>query len=182
MRIHHLNCGTMRPYGGRLVSGTGSLLATAEMICHCLLVEADHGLVVVDTGYGTDDVRNPDASLTRSFRRMARPVLAEPETALRQVEGMGFRAEDVRDIVLTHLDLDHAGGLRDFPDARVHVCAASWRPRGRHAPRSNARATRGPSGRTGRSGSRTTRAATTGSASPRSGSCRASPRTSASSR
>jgi glyoxylase-like metal-dependent hydrolase (beta-lactamase superfamily II) len=121
MRIHHLNCGTMRPYGGRLVSGTGSVLTTAEMICHCLLVEADHGLVLVDSGYGTDDVRNPDASLARSFRRLARPVLAESETALRQIEGLGFRAEDVRDVVLTHLDLDHAGGLRDFPHARVHV-------------------------------------------------------------
>jgi glyoxylase-like metal-dependent hydrolase (beta-lactamase superfamily II) len=121
MRIHHLNCGTMRPYGGRLVSGSGPVLAAAEMICHCLLVEADHGLVLVDSGYGTDDVRYPDASLTRSFRRLARPVLAESETALRQVEGLGFSAEDVRDVVLTHLDLDHGGGLRDFPHARVHV-------------------------------------------------------------
>jgi hypothetical protein len=44
MTIHHLNCGTMRPFGGRLVSGTGPVLATAELVCHCLLVEADHGL------------------------------------------------------------------------------------------------------------------------------------------
>jgi len=121
MRVHHLNCGTMRPFGGRLVSGSGPLLATAEMICHCLLVEADHGLVLVDTGYGLDDVRDPDASLTRGFRRLARPVRDESETALRQIEALGFSADDVRDVVLTHLDLDHGGGLRDFPHARVHV-------------------------------------------------------------
>ena len=121
MKVRHLNCGTMRPFGGRLVTGNGPLFASAEMICHCLLVEADHGLVLVDTGYGTDDVRNPDASLTRSFRRLARPVLDEAETAVRQVERLGFRAGDVTDVVLTHLDLDHAGGLRDFPHARVHV-------------------------------------------------------------
>jgi len=48
-------------------------------------------------------------------------VLDEAETAVRQVERLGFRAEDVTDVVLTHLDLDHAGGLRDFPHARVHV-------------------------------------------------------------
>ncbi len=29
----------------------------------------------------------------------------------------------MRHIVLTHLDVDHAGGLPDFPDARVHVFA-----------------------------------------------------------
>jgi glyoxylase-like metal-dependent hydrolase (beta-lactamase superfamily II) len=33
------------------------------------------------------------------------------------------RSDDVRHIVLTHLDVDHAGGLSDFPQARVHVWA-----------------------------------------------------------
>ena len=40
---------------------------------------------------------------------------------MRQVERLGFKAEDVRHIVLTHLDFDHAGGLDDFPEARVHL-------------------------------------------------------------
>lgn len=121
MKIHHLNCGTMRPYGGRLMGGAGGIFGTAEMICHCLLIEADHGLVLVDSGLGTDDLSDPDATLGRTFLRLNRPVLEEAETAVRQVERLGFRAEDVRDIVLTHLDVDHAGGLRDFPHARVHV-------------------------------------------------------------
>ena len=42
-------------------------------------------------------------------------------TALRQIERLGFDAADVRHIVLTHLDFDHAGGLDDFPDAQVHL-------------------------------------------------------------
>jgi glyoxylase-like metal-dependent hydrolase (beta-lactamase superfamily II) len=46
------------------------------------------------------------------------------ETALHQVEALGFSANDVRHIVLTHLDFDHAGGLEDFPHARVHVMEA----------------------------------------------------------
>jgi len=41
--------------------------------------------------------------------------------ALPQVEALGFRRADVRHIVLTHLDFDHAGGLPDFPEAKVHV-------------------------------------------------------------
>jgi glyoxylase-like metal-dependent hydrolase (beta-lactamase superfamily II) len=32
---------------------------------------------------------------------------------------------DVRNIVHTHLDLDHVGGLSDFPDALVHVHATA---------------------------------------------------------
>ena len=30
----------------------------------------------------------------------------------------------MRHIIITHLDLDHAGGLSDFPAARVHVTSA----------------------------------------------------------
>jgi glyoxylase-like metal-dependent hydrolase (beta-lactamase superfamily II) len=34
---------------------------------------------------------------------------------------LGFRRADVRHVLPTHLDLDHAGGLPDFPDATVHI-------------------------------------------------------------
>ena len=36
---------------------------------------------------------------------------------------MGRDPADVRHIIVTHLDLDHAGGLGDFPEAKVHVFA-----------------------------------------------------------
>ena len=55
---------------------------------------------------------------------MARPKLEVAETALRQVADLGFRPSDVRHVVPTHLDLDHAGGIGDFPAAAVHVFAA----------------------------------------------------------
>lgn len=44
--------------------------------------------------------------------------------ALPQIEALGFRRDDVRHIVLTHIDFDHAGGLPDFPQAKVHVHAS----------------------------------------------------------
>ena len=43
---------------------------------------------------------------------------------MRQIQRLGFDPRDVRDIVLTHLDFDHAGGLCDFPEARVHLLGA----------------------------------------------------------
>jgi glyoxylase-like metal-dependent hydrolase (beta-lactamase superfamily II) len=39
------------------------------------------------------------------------------------VERLGFAAADVRRVLATHLDGDHAGGLADFPEAEVHVTA-----------------------------------------------------------
>ena len=125
MRIHHLNCGTDCPLGGALFDGR-SLGPFGRLVCHCLLIETDaHGLVLVDTGYGLRDVahphRHPHPRITRPWRVMLNIRLRERETAVRQVEALGYRAEDVRHIVATHLDFDHAGGLEDFPNATVHV-------------------------------------------------------------
>lgn len=114
--VHHLNCATMCPIAG-FVLGMG------KMVCHCLLLEtARDGLVLVDSGFGTRDVAG-QTGLSRAFRTIARPSLDPAETALAQVTALGFAPEDVRHIVVTHLDLDHAGGLADFPHATVHVHA-----------------------------------------------------------
>ncbi len=121
-RVHHLNCGTMCPLaGGLLGSGTG--LARGLLVAHCMLVETERdGLVLIDTGFGTDEVEDP-RRVPRGFRWLVGPTLSASETALAQVTALGFRASDVRHVVVTHLDHDHAGGLPDFPDARVHVHA-----------------------------------------------------------
>ncbi len=122
MRVHHLNCGSLCPHGARLINGEGGLLAPAQIVCHCLLIEAGGGLVLVDTGFGVDDARNP-RQLGAAFRALLRPRPKLETTAVKQVEALGFSAGDVRHIVTTHLDLDHAGGLPDFPGAEVHVFA-----------------------------------------------------------
>ncbi|MFD5831053.1 MBL fold metallo-hydrolase [Lentzea sp. NPDC060358] len=110
MKVHHLNCGTMRP---PLVAG--------GLVAHCLLIETDQGLVLVDTGFGTHEVSDPKATIDPLSRTLLKPVLDINETAISQVERRGYTADDVRHVLLTHLDMDHAGGLRDFPKATVHV-------------------------------------------------------------
>ncbi|HEY0195170.1 MAG TPA: MBL fold metallo-hydrolase [Kofleriaceae bacterium] len=118
--VHHLNCGTMCPLGGFLLGQRG---LRGELVAHCLLLETERdGLVLIDTGFGTRDVAG-QTRMARPFRALCAPVLSETETALAQVERAGWKAADVRHIVVTHLDLDHAGGLGDFPAARVHVHA-----------------------------------------------------------
>lgn len=122
MKVHHLNCGTCCPVGGRMFDGYSDGVS-AHLICHCLLIETEAGLVLIDTGYGTQDVRQPRDRLSSFFLALNRPQLRPEETALAQVVRLGFRPEDVRHIVVTHLDFDHAGGIEDFPNARIHVTA-----------------------------------------------------------
>ena len=121
MRIHHLNCGSLCPHGRRLVNGDGGLLETGHVICHCLAIEAGDGLVLVDTGFGIEDARDP-RRLGPAFSIM-RPRPRLETTAAAQLESLGFAAGDVSHIVTTHLDPDHTGGLPDFPQAEVHVLA-----------------------------------------------------------
>jgi glyoxylase-like metal-dependent hydrolase (beta-lactamase superfamily II) len=120
MRIHHLNTGTMCPIGRRLVNGTGSIFQPARMVCHCLLAETHDGLALVDTGIGLDDIASP-LRLGRKWVRQCKPRLDPAETAVQQVKALGFSPDDVRHVLLTHLDRDHAGGVPDFPRAKVHV-------------------------------------------------------------
>jgi glyoxylase-like metal-dependent hydrolase (beta-lactamase superfamily II) len=131
--IHHLNCGTFRPLGS-----FGGRVTPPALVAHCLLVERAEGLLLVDTGFGRDDVATP-ARLGRPFVAALRPDLAEAETAAAQVVALGHRVEDVTDIALTHLDLDHAGGLADFPRARVHVHGAELEAATRPTARERAR-------------------------------------------
>jgi glyoxylase-like metal-dependent hydrolase (beta-lactamase superfamily II) len=122
MKIHHLNCGTLSPKYPRLQS-----------IVYCLLVETDDGLVLVDTGFGVQDYLKPSRMMAGFLWLMGVPRNME-ETALHQIQALGYSQKDVKHIVFTHLHLDHAGGMRDFPQAKIHVFKGEYRstmsPRG----------------------------------------------------
>ena len=119
--VHHLNCATMCPVAGFMLGGPS--FARGHMVAHCLLVETERdGLVLVDTGFGTRDIDGA-SGLPAAFKALCGPTLDRAETAVAQVAALGFSPADVRHVVVTHLDLDHAGGLCDFPGARVHLHA-----------------------------------------------------------
>ena len=86
----------------------------------CFLIETNHGPVLVDTGLGTQDYLNPGRRMD-FFLKMMRSKRDINETALYQLRRLGYKREDVKHIIQTHLHLDHAGGLPDFPRAQVHV-------------------------------------------------------------
>ncbi len=109
MKIHHLSCGTLRAH--KLKKGIA--------LCHCLLIETGGGLVLVDSGVGTEDMRKPARLGLMHFLLNIRRSM--DETALYRIQALGFSEKDVKHIILTHLDLDHTGGIPDFPWAKIHV-------------------------------------------------------------
>lgn len=108
MRVHHLNCTTIHtnlPYPG---------------VTHCLLIEGEDSLTLVDTGFGIRDYASPSRHVELFIRVNGIPRDID-ETAVSKVTKLGFKPEDIRRIVLTHLHLDHVGGVVDFPWGEVHV-------------------------------------------------------------
>jgi glyoxylase-like metal-dependent hydrolase (beta-lactamase superfamily II) len=124
LKIHHLDAATMCPLARSWVNGDGSFFSRGLMVGHCLLIETERsGLVLVDTGFGTEDMATPGKRLGAAFSFLIGAGLGKTRPLKVQIEALGFQASDVRHIIPTHLDLDHAGGLPDFPKAKVHIHA-----------------------------------------------------------
>jgi glyoxylase-like metal-dependent hydrolase (beta-lactamase superfamily II) len=117
--IHHLDAGTLRPPGG------ADLVGADELVSHVLVLELGARLVLVDAGVGLADMAAPAERLGDQFLELSAPVLEPERTVVRQLAARGLDAEAVTDVLLTHPDLDHAGGLADLPWARVHAHPAA---------------------------------------------------------
>ena len=115
MKVHHLNCATFCP------RACERFFSRSHFVAHCLLVESDDGLILIDTGFGTAECEQRGKRVGRLYAWMMRPAFDPAETAVARVRALGFAPEDVRHIVVTHMDVDHAGGLPDFPHAQVHI-------------------------------------------------------------
>jgi glyoxylase-like metal-dependent hydrolase (beta-lactamase superfamily II) len=124
MRIYHLNCASLFPLGGRLIGRSLNPKGQTHLVCHCLLIESPDGLILINTGPGLQDVLTPQKRLGSLFLKLMRPSLNVHDTAVNQVIRLGYRASDVKHIILTHLDANHVGGLDDFPNAQLHVMQA----------------------------------------------------------
>jgi glyoxylase-like metal-dependent hydrolase (beta-lactamase superfamily II) len=86
----------------------------------CLLVETNQGLVLVDTGIGLEDYARP-TWMTQLFRVITIMPFNKNEAAANRIRQLGYRPEEIRHIILTHMHFDHISGLSDFPQAKVHV-------------------------------------------------------------
>ncbi|HBG74040.1 MAG: hypothetical protein A2X25_08420 [Chloroflexi bacterium GWB2_49_20] len=110
MKINFLNCFTC-------IARIPSTWHTGTL---CLLVKTEQGLVLIDTGPGLEDyIHRP--GILRLFQVITKVPLRSEETAVRQVIRLGYKPEDVQNVVLSHMHFDHCGGLPDFPWASVHV-------------------------------------------------------------
>lgn len=92
---------------------------------NCLLVNTEHGIVLVDTGVGTKESDRRQEMYGLSSSKLGR--------AMKQV---GVVAKDIDKVILTHLHFDHSGGCTKidrsgqpipvFPNATYYVQRSCW--------------------------------------------------------
>lgn len=80
-------------------------------------IEHPEGVIVVDTGSGAHLKRLPR---WHPYFRLAVRFDIEPEQEVGpQLRSLGIGSRDVKTVVLTHLHVDHDGGLAHFPSSRI---------------------------------------------------------------
>jgi glyoxylase-like metal-dependent hydrolase (beta-lactamase superfamily II) len=88
-------------------------------------IEHPEGVILVDTGASPGLMRLPR---WHPYFRLAARFNVEPEQeAAPQLKALGIAAGDVKRIVLTHLHIDHDGGLAGFPQSEVLVAPGELR-------------------------------------------------------
>jgi glyoxylase-like metal-dependent hydrolase (beta-lactamase superfamily II) len=84
------------------------------------------GLILFDTGYSQRFAAETAYYPAALYRWLTPVFFREQDSALAQLQRMGYRAEDVSIIVISHFHGDHIAGLRDFPHAQFIYAAEAY--------------------------------------------------------
>ena len=135
MRVHAIQTGRVRIKTSQIVGrGHGLKRRLAPLIdsewspwLPTLVYAIEHrdGVILVDAGASA-----ANKSLPRwhpYFRNAVRFDIEPDEEAGPQLRAIGIRSGDVRRVVLTHLHIDHDGGLGAFPTSEVLVSPGELR-------------------------------------------------------
>lgn len=143
MKIHVLHTGEVRvspylPFGGdncNLLKASGMTTPKKDWIwlpVSCYLIEHPKGRILVDTGWHRD--MSPDGVYDKKaqIRSLGSWILyhvnqgriAPGQAIDEQLHAMGLKPSDLDYVLLTHLDCDHANGLRAVAGAKHILCAA----------------------------------------------------------
>lgn len=118
MKLYIMNCGQMiTPDGNILAAFNTEQLRLVIPVPAYLIEHPTEGLVLIDCGFDYNHLTD----------EMKYGIAASPLQRLtRQIERLGYRSEDVRHVVISHLHFDHAGQMRDFPKATFHMRESEW--------------------------------------------------------
>ncbi len=135
MRIHAIETGRVRIKRSQIIGrGHGLARRLAPLVdtewsdwlpVTAYAIEHAEGVILVDAGASAANMRLPR---WHPYFRLAVRFEIEPEQeAAPQLKGLGIWPQDVTRVVLTHMHIDHDGGLAGFPKSEVLVAPGELR-------------------------------------------------------
>ena len=140
VRLHPLLCGELLAPPGyleRSAAGPGRLRDTLAALgprrrwsalpVPAFLVEhPSAGALLVDTGFHPSVVDGVRANMGRAGSLLYTVRTSREQLVAAQLEARGIAASDVRTVVMTHLHIDHASAVSEFPAATFVVDRREW--------------------------------------------------------
>lgn len=119
MKLYTINTGYFKLDGGAMFGVVPKSIwnklnpADENNMCNwalrCLLIEDGNRLILIDTGNGTKQ----DEKFWSHY------YLHGDDTLHSSLAQHGFKADDITDVILTHLHFDHCGGAVDLVDGKL---------------------------------------------------------------
>ncbi|MBL7851022.1 MAG: N-acyl homoserine lactonase family protein [Cyclobacteriaceae bacterium] len=131
IKIHAITCGWIKYRNAHIHSVLGPYLVLLDptwsdwVPIFSWVIEHPEGTIVVDTGE-TSRASRPEALKGGGMngwlnKHLARINIDKSNDLSAQLRLLGIHPDNVRWVVLTHLHLDHAGGLEYFPKSEIIV-------------------------------------------------------------
>ncbi|HEX5983359.1 MAG TPA: MBL fold metallo-hydrolase, partial [Solirubrobacterales bacterium] len=119
--------------GGRLLGAkvTRAFLTRQEPLavpCPAFLIRhPSAGAILVDTGLHPSIATDPKENFGALGARFGNPTLAPGEDVPSQLRKRGLEPGEIPIVVMTHLHVDHASAISEFPNSTFVVSETEWR-------------------------------------------------------
>lgn len=147
IKVHVLSCGSTivdeaLPFSNKSknpLAFTGILRGKKHKISvpvTAYLIEHPKGLVLIDTGWDTA-IRDNARKYEGFANYFASPgFLPEGEAVTEHLDSLGYSPGDIDYCIMTHMDIDHAGGIGLVRDAKHIMCSGTeWKAASGRNPR-----------------------------------------------
>lgn len=119
MKVYFFKAGVLKSQKQFFTAGRG-VGEPFDVPVPFFLIEHNGEYLLFDTGNAYETVHNKHEHWGGAVDAY-NPVMTEDEWCVNAIQKVGVKAEDIKYVILSHLHLDHAGGVGHFPNAKYIV-------------------------------------------------------------
>ncbi|CAK6481100.1 N-acyl homoserine lactonase family protein [Peribacillus castrilensis] len=121
VRVTAVDCGPLKLDKGIFVTGASGMISAPSSVW--IIEHPKKGVILFDTGINYN-VADPESAIKHwgpGMREAFGCCMTREHAIDRQLIKLGYKPNDVKYVILSHMHLDHAGGMCHFPNATFVV-------------------------------------------------------------